>query len=510
MAKFNVTRVNQLGFLHHMSMDEVQQSLAWALSSLGHDVSVTFDWFSEQQETNIILCPEFIADFQRLPRNTILYLLEQPGHPYESKVERLIKESGCSVWHYSAKGVQEWKEKGIERITHVPIGWTPNLCRIPKANQDIDVAFFGWMTERRRSLIAALTESGLKVKTSAACYGGSRDELISRTKVCLNVHHDGRDRFEIVRCSYLMANGKAVISELSSDDHEYEDLEGGLVRAPYRSIIEWCHSLVKLPSERMSLEEKAISRIQKRPYAESVKCALDTLTPTPAPAISRPLQFRQERKVAQEKYISQAKQISPIHVQVRYEKALHEGDMKDFVKWLRWGAYGNILEIGVRDGASTSALLMGLDDKNEGSLTSLDIVDCSNLFSHPRWTFNQMDSRNLKPVGIFRYDMILIDGDHSREGYRSDLEKSWELIKPGGMIMSHDIRPEHTFEELGGDWPSIAVGEEFDAFCAKHNCKFEILNGYSGMGVIYKPETVDSDESWEASKAILEVPSERT
>ena len=165
------------------------------------------------------------------------------------------------------------------------------------------------------------------------------------------------------------------------------------------------------------------------------------------------------------------------------------------------------MEIGVRDGASTSSLLAGVE-KNGGVVFSADIEDCSKLFEgHPQWKFIRTDSQNPK-LRLPELDVLLVDGDHTREGYRADLEKYFPLVKPGGLILSHDISPEpgETLEDLpGSDRPSIAIREEYFKFCREHGLEHEELPGKYGMGVMRVPEQsrFDSDESWQASEALL-------
>ena len=48
-------------------------------------------------------------------------------------------------------------------------------------------------------------------------YGGKRDALIARAKVVLNIHYYAAQVFEIVRVSYLLANSKAVVTEIGPD-----------------------------------------------------------------------------------------------------------------------------------------------------------------------------------------------------------------------------------------------------------------------------------------------------
>ena len=55
-------------------------------------------------------------------------------------------------------------------------------------------------------------------------------------------------------------------------------------------------------------------------------------------------------------------------------------------------ARGNVLELGVRAGVSTAALLAGVSDHG-GHVWSVDRDDCAPVFAgHPHWTFIQGDS----------------------------------------------------------------------------------------------------------------------
>lgn len=488
--KFNVTRVAQDGFHHHQAFAEVQDSLCWALASLGHEVAKTFNWFSEHGEKNIILGSEQMADWQRIPRNSVIFNLEQPSHPSIPSIKKLSQ--GLPVWDFSFGNLKLW-EQGL----HVPIGYVPILTRIPKLDKDIDVLFYGWPTPRRTALLDQLKQSGLNVVSTANCYGGGRDNLIARSKVVLNAHHDGRDMFEIVRCSYLMANSACVLTEPSSDDADYEDLRPGLATVPYRLMVDYCHSLVNSETEREKLGSLAFGLIRNRDFTQAVASALEHTTFQNGP--SRPIQHAQQRQEQKQSYLQQGRELSKNghdpRVAARFERARQEGDMRDFAVYLKEYASGEILEIGVRDGASTAAFLAGLErnDPSKGHLDSIDVVDCAHLFAgHPQWHFHQLNSKiYLEIVNggaplTKRYDIVLVDGDHSRAGIKNDLELAWKVTNSGAKILVHDITPERTCEEFGGDWPSIAVGEEYRAFCERMGCKHEELQGYSGLGVITK------------------------
>jgi predicted O-methyltransferase YrrM len=510
MAKFNVTKVAPDGFMHHQGFDEVIDSVSWSLASLGHGVNVTQNWWSEQRETNIVFGAELMPDFQRCPPNTIFFNLEQPSHPNMATVRKVAKDSHAIVWDYSQRSVQEWKSAGHDRVVHVPIGYTENLTRIPHATPDIDVLFVGWLTARRRALIDELQKYGLNVCASAACYGGGRDQLISRAKVILNVHHDGRDRFEIVRVSYAMANGKCVVSESSSDDDEYADLRNGLSISPYRMLVESCRSYCSSTAsqERLHMQDKAMELIKKRDFPAAIAAALDAFPPSTSASIptpSRPLEFKMERGQHRREFMAEARGLAEkphAKVKARYDAALRSGDMRDFVAWMREHARGNVMEIGVRDGASTSAFLLGVEEHG-GHLYSVDVDPrCSLLFEgHPQWTFIHANSTDRKTVFAkipYELDVLLIDGDHSKAGVLADLEYA-RLVRPGGMILFHDIAPEKVPDGCNdASWPGDDVRGVYEATCrgqATLGWTHEELPGRYGMGVLHRPVAAVAKEA---------------
>lgn len=457
--KYNVTIVRPAGFHHSSGFREVADSVSWVLGNLGYECGVTENWVSRDKDTvNVVFGAELLAPTAKLPEGTVIYNLEQPGHPQMEKVRALAR--GCTVWDYSKRNVAEWKKLGQD-VRHVPIGYTPNLTRIPKGRaKDIDVLFYGWVTPRREKVLKDLEAAGLRVVTLNGVYGGGRDSLISRAKVVLNVHHDGRELFEIVRVSYLLANGKCVVSEVSADDDEYSDLP--IQRAPYEGLIDACRSPLA--------PEAAASAFAKRDYQQSVITALSEVST----------------------------------VEWRYRAGCASGDMKDFLPFIKDHARGTCMEIGVRNGASTSAFLKGLE-RNGGVLLSVDTSDCGSLFAgHPQWKFLQTSSQNPK-LRVPPLDVLLIDGDHTREGYKADLEKFYPLVKPGGLILSHDIDPlpgksyedcqdvmQSTWEWFGTKMesfetlPSKGIREEYFKFAEEKQLKHYELPGECGMGVMEK------------------------
>ena len=113
-----------------------------------------------------------------------------------------------------------------------------------------------------------------------------------------------------------------------------------------------------------------------------------------------------------------------LSARAKYEYHLaHWSDMQDHLPRLYAAARGNCLEIGVRSGVSTSALLAGIEQRG-GHLYSMDINDCRVFDGHPDWTFMQLDSIVGKAeLPLKEWELAFIDGDHSYEGALSDLNR---------------------------------------------------------------------------------------
>lgn len=496
MANFNITKIRPRNFHPSDSFNEVIESLSWSLSALSHGVVHTENTFSASESTNIIFGCELLPDSADIPRGSIIYNLEQPSHPRMDMVRKLAVRSGAQVWDFSLDNVADWSAVGIAAV-YVPIGYTPNLTRIPKPpEQPIDVLFYGWLTPRRTALIDDLRKAGLKVIAVQNCYGGARDYLISQSKVVLNVHHDGRDMFEIVRCSYLGANHKCVITEESVDESfGYE----------YSRLVDECRVVVHNHHARELTEYWGFEWISKQHYVATVATALlaknagfDSPASGPdakAGTVSSRVRQDSGQSALQGRLqgsgaigaagISAAQTVDPTGghravmsvIQQRYERGLREGDMMDFLPWLRAHAKGQILEIGTRDGASTSAFLLGID-ANGGHLTSIDIADCSSLWTHPQWTFHRGNSLAAQfPDASF--DLALIDGDHAESSVIGDLFNCYHWVRPGGMILVHDLTPER-----GHEFYAVQIAERFQWFAELKKLESYILPGEYGLGVI--------------------------
>jgi predicted O-methyltransferase YrrM len=149
-------------------------------------------------------------------------------------------------------------------------------------------------------------------------------------------------------------------------------------------------------------------------------------------------------------------------------------DTYEHLQYLYSIAKGNILEIGVHCGISTTALLAGLEG-NGGHLWSVDLhPSCRYVwYGHPQWTFFcPHTGDNITPD--LPLDVLFIDGDHSYTGCLADLENWGPKVKDGGLILCHD-------SDTAG-FPGVR--QAIDEFCDKRKLEHEVRKGSYGLEVI--------------------------
>jgi hypothetical protein len=170
---------------------------------------------------------------------------------------------------------------------------------------------------------------------------------------------------------------------------------------------------------------------------------------------------------------------APRAAQERYlEIAAESSDIKRHLPRLRREARGTVLELGVRGGSSTVALLAGLEERG-GMLWSVDIDPASAAVfpGHGQWRFVLADSCDERPVAEAglpdELDVLFIDTIHTYEQVREELAVWGHRVIDGGVILFHDT----------DSYPEIrrAISE----WCKSRGVPFEFRGGSNGLGVAY-------------------------
>lgn len=163
--------------------------------------------------------------------------------------------------------------------------------------------------------------------------------------------------------------------------------------------------------------------------------------------------------------------------------------------WVRGFAPHNVLEIG-----TTGATFFMLSRLSTGKKASVDIKDQrwrihTFMFGHD-WCFfhgNSQTTEMRQNVSSYcdSYDLIFIDGDHTYEGVRRDFLNYRGLLSERGVILFHDVDPDHVFKgAAGGDvwefWRDLDEGTKTMLCCQRSSGRIPCLGatqGFGGLGI---------------------------
>ena len=264
--KFRIVIVAPPGWAHAGMYRELAETLVYGFRRIGYEAETAFNAF-DPGVVNVAMHAHELppALLERLPPSTVIYNLEQiDDRTWDWAPALKVLLSRYEVWDYSQRNIA--RLKGLApRICRLPIGTEPEMTRIPRApEQDIDVLFYGTVSERRRPILQAISDAGLKLHVAFGVYGAERDALIARSKVVLNIAQVEGRVFEIVRVSYLLANRKAVVSEVSETTDMEANLADAICGVRYDGLVEACRALVASVAQRRALEQRGYQRMSAR------------------------------------------------------------------------------------------------------------------------------------------------------------------------------------------------------------------------------------------------------
>jgi hypothetical protein len=258
---------------------EVAEALHYALLALGHDSVLTQRLDLHERRTIVFGANHLVHYGLEIPNNPIFYNLEQLGDdsPWMAMPEFVDLFRCYPNWDYSQANIEYVAALGLPRPTYVPIGYVPELTRIRPAAEDIDVLFYGMLSERRYAILRDLRDRGLRVKWLSGVLGAGRDAWIARSKIVLNIHYWDAKIFEIARVSYLLANRRVVVSERGADPTFECELESGVAFADYDELVDRCVELLGDESTRSEFAERGYQAFAARDQAAIVDRALADL-----------------------------------------------------------------------------------------------------------------------------------------------------------------------------------------------------------------------------------------
>jgi len=151
-----------------------------------------------------------------VPKYYICYQTEQIGtHWFNERYYQRLAEC-LAVWEYN--------EKNLECYQHLNNNISivrPGVALQPKVKKDIDLLFYGAMSDRRKRALKQFSNCMIVENN----LGQSMQDLLARTKVVVNIHYYNNSPLEFFRINECLSNHCNVVSEKSSyGDELYKDI----------------------------------------------------------------------------------------------------------------------------------------------------------------------------------------------------------------------------------------------------------------------------------------------
>ncbi len=274
---FSIWIVSPEGLVWSHVFDEVALGLQSAFRDLGYAAPIVTDPQDIIGTALVLganLCPMYDIE---IPKDSIIYNLEQvhPGSRWFAKdygYVALMKRH--AVWDFSRRNISELQKLGVDPVVHCPVGYAGELTRAGGGKQDVDVLFIGGGHPRRQVVLDDIGKRGARLQTLYKIFGRERDQWMGRGKIHLNMHKEPAELFEIVRCSYLLANKCFVISEPGQDKELEAPFAGGIVFAPYENLAQTCLEYLVKPKERKAIAAAGFEQFRKMKQTDYLDAAL--------------------------------------------------------------------------------------------------------------------------------------------------------------------------------------------------------------------------------------------
>jgi len=292
------------------------------------------------------------------------------------------------IWDFSQRNAER------QGYTYVPVGYHPSFERFePAEHQDIDVAFFGSLNERRLMVIHQMRVLGLNVRVlDQTCgFGYERDAILARTKLVLNMLYYPDGNFPVLRAAHCIANKVSVLNEACEGVPEW--IDSALVY-PYNDLASAALHLVKDEAWRFGCTRSSYEAFRKHPLA------------LPEPT-------KKDRMIE--------------HPSTRWEIINHIAQKIGAKRYL---------EIGVDNGSCMRQIQIpekwGVDPAPQ-----VEGVTAATVFV-PK-TSDDFFETVAPQAGLF--DIVFIDGLHHAEQVYRDVQNSLKILSPKGVIVLHDCNP---------------------------------------------------------------------
>lgn len=132
------------------------------------------------------------------------------GRKFREKLNRATAVWDCSP-HYKTPCDE------AKRATVLPGYYFAAAADAKSVPKDIDILFYGSLSERRQQMLERLADAGLKPSVHFGVFGETRNALIDRAKLVLDIKQRETDPSDESRNFFLDSRGACVLSENDPD-----------------------------------------------------------------------------------------------------------------------------------------------------------------------------------------------------------------------------------------------------------------------------------------------------
>ena len=172
-----------------------------------------------------------------LPKRVIFYQIEQFESKFLSDPNyfnkfKYIGKKAEKIWEYSNSASKLYKKYFSNRLEWKPMPFVieENIQSSNFDSCEYDIFFYGHKNSRREKILLELSKT-FNIIIGFGCYGIEKFNLISKSKIILNIHYYKNAGLETCRINEILNYNKIILSEKSSIDINNMNL--------YKEIIEF-------------------------------------------------------------------------------------------------------------------------------------------------------------------------------------------------------------------------------------------------------------------------------
>lgn len=260
------------------SVRELAGALAFEIAAQGVDVGPPSPYGGAPDSWTIVVASQAMEPIPHCPRQLVI-CAAPPGTAAFEQVWRLARRATI-VYDPNPAGVAEWRRRGIQARL-LQVGYSSTWDRRQGEERNVDVCVLGPLTAYRARAVAAFAPhlTGYRTRilfsdfiSPAAATSGDRErlELLSRTRVLIEVPDEEAGEPDRLRLAEAVSNGCAVVAESGPD---YRPLRPGqeLLTGPGDRLGELAVELLQDPGEWARITERAEEALRQLSLADAAR-----------------------------------------------------------------------------------------------------------------------------------------------------------------------------------------------------------------------------------------------